>query len=132
MIPYNISIDAPSFAETCRLDQVAMLNQLEKMPSKIIILMALALAALFFYIYIVPLLKKDWQPILCNSLVVFAIGLLVFAVIMQAAITFNISQSTWDWTEGILFGLFGIWAAIMIFKKRKKIKVILSEAGKEI
>lgn len=111
-----INITSPSFNQVCELNQVAMLNQLQKIPSKVIILMGLSLAALVCYIYIAPFLKDKLKIIVTNTLVTFATGLLVFAIVIQSAITFNINEKTWSLIETICIIAFVIWLIIYSIK----------------
>jgi hypothetical protein len=121
----NITPTVQSFKEVCELNQVAMLNQLQKVPSKIIILMALSLAALISYIYIVPFIKEKHKIIVTNTLVTFATGILVFAIIAQSAITFNITEQNWSSIQTICIIALVIWIIIYSIKNKEKIKNLI-------
>jgi hypothetical protein len=127
----NFSGLGNTFAQTCELNQIAMLNELKKMPNKVIFLMALALVALLIILYIVPLLKQSWRHMISSGLITFAIGLLVFAIIMQSAITFYITAQGWLLIEQIVIGLFALWIIIYSVMNWKRIKAFFQKVKLE-
>ena len=123
----NILGSSPSFGETCVLNQMSMINQLQKMPGNVVIIMLIALLALVSYIFFVPMIKESWRSIACNSLVTLATTLIMFAIIIQSAFTFNISEYTWLLIRDVLIIFFVLWMIIYSFINRVKIKNYFKE-----
>jgi hypothetical protein len=134
VLPMNFSINvsnmSSNYIDYCELNQMAMLNQVEKMPVNILILIGLSFLALLIYVFITPMLKEKIREIVKHSLVMFATGTLLFGIIFLVAITFNITQATWELASNII-----TWVAIIIivtamFIKRKKIKEFINNLNK--
>jgi uncharacterized protein YacL len=118
--------NTPDQAAICVLNQVAMLNQLEKLPSRVVLFMLIAFVALLIYIYIMPILKTKWKEEIKYSLVMFSASLLVFAIIIQSALTFDIKDSQWEAIQITLFIIITIWISAFIYKNKNKISELFN------
>ena len=125
MIVPNLSAGTQSAAQICELNQMNMLNGLAKLPSRILWMMLLALGALLIYIYVVPWLKGTTKEIVQYCLTTFAAGSLIFACILQAALTYNITEATWKALETGALVVTGLWLLIYCLTHWDQIKAFL-------
>jgi hypothetical protein len=100
----------------CELNQVNMLNNLQKLPTVLFFFIALALAALIIHIYVMPFFRKcaGYNQIQI-SLLMFSMGAMIWAIIFCGIQTFKIDERLMNSSEPyivagiILFTLLAAW-----------------------
>ena len=111
-ILYN---NTPNFGQVCELNQINMMNALEKMPYNIYIFFLLAFISLLEYLFVVPYLKDSWKEPAKHSLVIFSISMLVFGLLYLTAITFNIDSDGWKHISYYVGGVAALLILLYLF-----------------
>jgi hypothetical protein len=116
----------PSAESICELNQLAMLENVQKFP-KVMFYFALAsFVVLAFYVYVLPRIKfrsEGFGRLVQASLPMLSLGLLVWALIFAYFITWSVDVDTWDsWVPFIKVGI-GVAVLLVILAYWGRIKL---------
>jgi hypothetical protein len=123
-ITLNISGTGPP-VDVCELNQIAMLDQVGKMPVQVFILISLGFIALLLYIFVTPYLDNKIRELVRHVCIMFSTGTILFGLIFLAATTFKINANTWIMLSDYLTWFAVAVVALTIFIKRKKLKELM-------
>lgn len=116
----NFSPDALSFREVCELNQIQMMNQLERLPIGLFIFITLALAGLVAHLYIVPRLNAVWRERLVDAFPLFSLGCLVWAWLIALGLSFRISEAAWNVAGTVATIALGLLVAWLLWRMRRR------------
>jgi uncharacterized membrane protein len=105
----------------CELNQIAMLDQVSKMPVQILLLISLGFIALIVYTFVTPYLDEKIHELVRHICIMFSTGTILFGIIFLAATTFKISSDTWVMISHYLTYFSVALVAVVAFIKRKKL-----------
>ena len=131
----NISINITGFNLTssntsiCEVNQIAMLNTIQKMPKFLFLFISLAIVAMVLHLYILPWLQKSrvYQEYVGDSLLWFSLGSMFWAWLFSLVQTYTFNSKTYEIAEYSLLGLFLLIEVFYAYKMRHSIKSWFSD-----
>jgi len=116
-IIYNIS----SLSNSCELNQIKMLNSLNKISIGVFVFILIVFLALFSYYWVLPMFKKyKWYDEVSRGLLGLAFMSSIWALLFALPVSFNFSESFWNYAEVFLILMIGLILLLVYLRMRKK------------
>lgn len=128
----DLSSKNQSKISVCEINQIRMLNEMKKMPGRLFVLIVLSVLSFIGYFYLSPLFKdKVWRANAENAFFVLVAIFLLFSLILCFALTYDISERSWNIILYVCIGIVVVLALLRGYFAREKIKKIVADLKKE-
>lgn len=121
-IPTTYNLSSPDFQTVCNLNQIELLNQLQKLPTKLFWFMLAATILLIIYNWILPAIKWKYREAIDAGILQLALTFMVMATVLTASLVFTITSKTWNIIVYALLGIVIILIGVRIYLWKKGAK----------